>query len=203
MNTTLTAIYRGMSPQQCLRLTIALHDLGVRSFEVTMTGGSPIESLRLLRKELGAEAHIGAGTVTTTAEVEAVAAAGAGFVVSPHLDADVVTATKAAGLVSIPGAFTATEIVAARRAGADVVKIFPINAVGADYIRQLRAPLPDLTVMASGGITPQLAHDCVAAGATMIGVGSHLLGAHADGTFDADVLRRRTAEFLDAIRTTP
>lgn len=194
----LTVVYRGLTPEQTCTLSSALYAAGVRSFEVTMTGPQPMETISLLCRELADDAIVGAGTVSTTDEVAAAAAAGARFVVSPHFDADVVTRTRAEGLLSVPGALTPTEVMAARRAGADVVKIFPVNAVGADYIRQLRGPMPDLTVMASGGVTPSLAAELVAAGAACVAVGSHLLGAAADGSHDPGELRDRTAEFLQA-----
>ncbi|GAA4617327.1 MULTISPECIES: bifunctional 4-hydroxy-2-oxoglutarate aldolase/2-dehydro-3-deoxy-phosphogluconate aldolase [Saccharopolyspora] len=195
----LTVVYRGMAPQQVLRLSEALHQAGVRSFEVTMTGERPMETIELLSRELPGDALIGAGTVSTPEQVSASAAAGARFAVSPHFDAEVVERTREEGLLSVPGAFTPTEIMAARKAGADVVKVFPINAVGADYLRQLRGPMPDLVVMASGGVTPALAAEVVAAGAACVAVGHHLLGAAPDGTFDPAELRVRTGEFLRAV----
>ncbi len=80
-----------------------------------------------------------------------------------------------------------------------MVKVFPINAVGADYVRQLRGPMPDLTVMASGGVTPELAAEVVAAGARCVAVGSHLLGAAPDGGHDPGRLRDRVGVFLRAV----
>ena len=185
----LTVIYRGLEPDRTVHLTRALFG----SFEVTMTGGRPLESLRA---EFGPEVVVGADTIFDPAEA---ADAGAEFVVSPHLDPEIVVRTRAAGLASVPGAFTPTDIVAARRAGADLVKIFPVNVVGADYLLQLAGPLPGLAVTASGGLQPDLVRACRAAGAVVAGIGSHLLGADADGGFDPDDLgRRRTTEFLRA-----
>ncbi|TDC93512.1 bifunctional 4-hydroxy-2-oxoglutarate aldolase/2-dehydro-3-deoxy-phosphogluconate aldolase [Saccharopolyspora aridisoli] len=198
----LTVVYRGLTPQQALRLSTALHEAGMRSFEVTMTGDRPMETIELLCRELPGDALIGAGTVSTPEQVTASAAAGARFVVSPHLDARVVERTRREGLLSVPGALTPTEIMTARNAGADVVKVFPVNAVGADYLRQLRGPMPDLEVMASGGVTPTLAAEVVAAGAKCVAVGHHLLGADPDGGFDPGELRDRTSEFLRAAGAT-
>lgn len=195
---TITVVFRGMSPATTLALSTALHDGGVRGFEVTMTGDRPMEAIELLSAELPADALVGAGTVTTTDEVTASAAAGARFVVSPHLDTRLVEHARGAGLLSVPGAFTPTEIMTARRAGADVVKIFPVNAVGADYIRQLRGPMPDVPVMASGGVTPALAGELAAVGVERFAVGHHLLGAQPDGTHDPAVVRERAGEFLRA-----
>jgi Entner-Doudoroff aldolase len=198
LRATLTVVYRGLDPKQTCVLSQALYAAGVRSFEVTTTAERPMEAIRLLIAELGDDAEVGVGTVMEPDQVSAAAEAGARFVVSPHVDPAVVERTVADGLVSIPAAFTPTEIVTARRTGAHVVKIFPINVVGAEFIRQVRGPLPDIAVMASGGVTPQLARECMAAGARMVAAGAHLFGAHPDGTFDPAELQARASEFLHA-----
>jgi 2-dehydro-3-deoxyphosphogluconate aldolase / (4S)-4-hydroxy-2-oxoglutarate aldolase len=187
MNTTsairahrLIVIYRGLSPAECLAQSTALYAAGVRLFEVTLNSDQPFTTIRLLRKEFGPEASIGAGTVLHPAEVEQVAEAGADFVISPNLDERVVAATRRAGLVSIPGAFTPTEIAWAADAGADFVKVFPIRPVGADYITQIRAPLPHIPLIATGGVDAALASAVIEAGCVGVGVGSHLLAPQPD-----------------------
>lgn len=193
----LVVIFRGQSPTECLAIGTALYAAGVRLFEVTLNSERPLESIRLLRKEFGADVAIGAGTVLAADEVGRVADAGAGFVISPNLDESVVAATIDAGLVSIPGAFTPTEIVHAVRAGADFVKVFPLRPVGADYVRQLRAPLPDVPIIATGGVDVPLARAAMAAGCVGVGIGVHLLGERLD---DLPALAAGAAEFLAAVR---
>jgi 2-dehydro-3-deoxyphosphogluconate aldolase/(4S)-4-hydroxy-2-oxoglutarate aldolase len=190
-------IYRGFSTERCRELTATLARAGVRLFEVTMNSPTPTETIRALRGDCGSDVRIGAGTVTDPGEVTRVAEAGAEFVISPHLDSAVVAATKDAGLAAIPGAFTPTEVLAAARAGADLVKVFPIRPVGPDYLRQLRGPLPDVPLVATGGVDAELAGRCLAAGATGVAIGVHLLGADPAARADPATLTRAVSGLLD------
>ncbi|MEW2357165.1 bifunctional 4-hydroxy-2-oxoglutarate aldolase/2-dehydro-3-deoxy-phosphogluconate aldolase [Spirillospora sp. NPDC029432] len=190
-------IYRGQTVRECLRATAELYRAGIRLFEVTLNGDDPFTAIEALAKEYGGEIPIGAGTVLTPEDVSRAADAGARFMVSPHVDAAVVAATKEAGLVSIPGAFTPTEIVQAVRLGADVVKVFPIGPVGADHIRQLRGPLPDVPMLATGGVDAELAGACVRAGCDGVGVGVQLFGERALAG-DPAALAEGARRFLDA-----
>ncbi|KID31605.1 bifunctional 4-hydroxy-2-oxoglutarate aldolase/2-dehydro-3-deoxy-phosphogluconate aldolase [Prauserella rugosa] len=173
-------IFRGQSPRECLSLAEVLHGEGIRLFEVTLNSADPFAAITALRAEYGDELPVGAGTVLTAADVERAADAGAQFVVSPHVDEDVLARAGQLGLGTVPGAFTATEVVRAVRLGADVVKVFPISPVGAEHIRQLRGPLPDVPMMATGGVGPELAGACLAAGCAGVGVGVQLLGDPSD-----------------------
>lgn len=199
-NHRVLVIFRGHSTGECVELAHALYDAGVRLFEVTLNSERPYDAIAALRAELGDQALVGAGTVLTPSEVKAAADAGAQLIVSPNLDEAVVAQTKTLGLGSVPGAFSPTEVVRAAQQGADLVKVFPIGPVGADFIRQLRAPLPDIPFMATGGVDARLAAECVAAGADSVGVGTHLLGA-ADGVDAAARGARRLIEATGAVRT--
>lgn len=186
-------ILRGHSAATCRRITDLLHGAGLRLFEVTFDSGEPVEAIAALHEAYGAEIPIGAGTVLTAEDVSRAADAGARFIVSPNVDEAVIERTKELGLTSIPGAFTPSEIVRAVRAGADIVKVFPIRPVGADYLRQLRGPLPHVPLLATGGVDVDLAGDCIAAGATGVGVGVHLLGS----PDDHDGLARNARRLLE------
>lgn len=196
-------IYRGVTPRHCLELTKILYDAGLRLFEVTLNSERPLESIRLLRDEFGADVRIGAGTVLDPDDVDRVADAGAGFVISPHLDTRVVARTKQAGLVAIPGTFTPTEIVQAVDSGADMVKVFPIRPVGLDYIRQLRGPLPDTPMVATGGVNAELAAGCLREGCVGVGVGAQLLGQQAMAERDSQELSRQARELVAAAKSVP
>lgn len=198
-----TTIYRGLGTEECLRLTEALYTAGLRSFEVTMNSPDPFAAITALRKEFGTDVGIGAGTVLEPAEVDRVAEAGGQFVISPDTEPAVIGRTKETGLVSIPGAFTPTEVTQAVRAGADLVKVFPISAVGAGYIKQLRGPLSTVEFMATGGVDPELARDCFANGCTGVGVGTAAFGVGKDGGFDAAELHRKATAFLEATGYVP
>ncbi|MBK1441858.1 bifunctional 4-hydroxy-2-oxoglutarate aldolase/2-dehydro-3-deoxy-phosphogluconate aldolase [Parapedobacter sp. ISTM3] len=167
------AIIRGLRPEYVLDVAEALYAGGIRIIEVTMNSEEPLAAIRQLANTIGDRMVIGAGTVLDTPTVEATVAAGARFILSPVVDADVIQATKRLGAVSIPGAFTPTEIYAAYKRGADIVKVFP--AMSPAYIRSIGGPLPHIPLLPSGGITPQNIRDFKDAGAVAFGVGNTLI----------------------------
>lgn len=173
-------IFRGQEPHQCADIAETLYEAGMRLFEVTLNSAAPYAGITAVRDRLGGDAAVGAGTVLTTEEVDRAAAAGAQFMVSPDVDVDVIAHTKARGLGSVPGGLTPTEVLRAVRAGADVVKMFPIRSVGADHVRQLRGPLPNVPYIGTGGVDVELARQCMEAGCVGVGVGVHLLGDPSD-----------------------
>lgn len=172
----LVLIYRGLDAQESLEITQSLAEVGVRMFEVTMNTPGAVQTIKLLRERMGPEIWIGAGTVTTTEQVRQVSEAGAGFVISPNTNEEVIKTTKRLGMVSIPGAFTPTEILEAREAGGDIIKIFPVNVVGSEYIKQLRGPIQDIPFMATGGVRLDMVADLIREGVCSIGLSAHLLG---------------------------
>ncbi|MEO3795585.1 bifunctional 4-hydroxy-2-oxoglutarate aldolase/2-dehydro-3-deoxy-phosphogluconate aldolase [Nonomuraea sp. B10E15] len=175
----LLIIYRGLDTDDVLAAGDTLHAAGVTAFETTMDSPDALASIAGLARRLGGGALVGAGSVRTPDQVKAAADAGASFLLSPHLDQAVIATTKAAGLISIPGAFTPTEVVQAHAAGADIVKIFPIAPFGASYVGQLRQPLPDIPLLATGGVTAELGRQCLLAGCATVGVGVGLIDADA------------------------
>lgn len=191
-------IYRGFGPAECLDLTHVLYDAGLRLFEVTMNTASALESITRLRRAFGPEVSVGAGTVLDEADVGRAAHAGASFVVSPDVNESVIARTRDAGLASVPGAFTPTEILRALRAGADLVKVFPISPVGAGYIRQLRGPLPEAGLVPTGGVDAELAEQCFAEGCAGVGVGTHLLGAAPGAARDDEDVARQAKRLVEA-----
>jgi 2-dehydro-3-deoxyphosphogalactonate aldolase len=175
MTRPLIAILRGVTPADAPAIALALAEAGITMIETPLNSPEPLESIRRMRSALGARARIGAGTVLRVADVEAVAAAGGQFVVSPNTDAAVIARTKALGMESWPGAFTASECFAALAAGADGLKIFPASIMGPDGIKALRAVLPaSAPVYAVGGAGPENFAAYVAAGADGFGLGSNL-----------------------------
>jgi 2-dehydro-3-deoxyphosphogluconate aldolase/(4S)-4-hydroxy-2-oxoglutarate aldolase len=166
---------------------------GVRAVEVTMTTKGALEALAECSAVLDASALLGAGTVLDAATAAMAVSAGARFVVSPTLCPDVIRTCRQHDVVSIPGAFTPTEIAAAWEAGADVVKIFPGGLLGPAYLRALREPLPHLRLMPTGGVTVGSAADFLAAGAVAVGLGGDLVdrGAVERGDYGAITERAR------------
>ena len=194
----LIAILRGIQPAEAAAVGRSLVTAGFRLLEVTMNSPEPLESIRLLRAELGAEASVGAGTVLEPAEVAAVAAAGGSFIVSPNMNPAVIAAARAAGLTVAPGVATPTEGFAALAAGANLLKVFPAEQVGPAVLKAWRAVFPrDVRLVPVGGITPESMPAFVAAGAAGFGLGSAL---YKPGMMAADVGRTGEA-FVAAWRS--
>lgn len=191
-------IYRGQTPEECLQLTKALMEVGIKFFEVTLNSPHAIESIKLLKSELGEQVYVGAGTVLTPDEVDQVQKAGGTYIISPNTNTSVIARTKQLGMFSIPAAFTPTEITNALDAGADMLKIFPINMVGAEHIKQIKGPLNNVPFMATGGIQLDLVNDLFQAGVDAIGIGVHLLGKELVDNMDLKGLQDSALQYLKA-----
>lgn len=171
----LVAILRGLRPDEAEAVVEAIVEAGFRLIEVPLNSPEPLVSIGRLVRRVEGRALIGAGTVLTVADAEAVAATGAGLIVSPNTDTAVIGATKALGLASLPGAATLTEAFAAIAAGADAVKMFPAEALPPPVVKAWRAVIPtSVRLMPVGGIEPASLAPFVAAGADGFGLGSAL-----------------------------
>lgn len=152
---------------------------GVRAIEVTMTVPGAIRLIASLAASLPKDILLGAGTVTDSATARAVIDAGATFVVSPVYRPDVISACQDRDVAVAPGCFTPTEILDAHERGADIVKIFPATALGPQFIKDVHAPLPQVKLMPTGGVSLDNAGEWIRAGAVAVGVGSALVDAKA------------------------
>jgi 2-dehydro-3-deoxyphosphogluconate aldolase/(4S)-4-hydroxy-2-oxoglutarate aldolase len=170
------AIVRYRDGAHTLDALRALAAGGVRLAEVTATTPGWLDAIGAATDE---GLVVGGGTVTTPAQVRDVAAAGGRFVVSPGLDAEVVTAALRAGLEPLPGVFTGTEVLAATRAGARLLKLFPASTLGPAYLAQLRAPFDTTAFVPTGGVTLDGIGGWLEAGAFAAAVGAHLVGRDA------------------------
>lgn len=188
----IVAIVRGVYGEDCVNLARALCDGGIELLEVTFDQSKPeslnrtSDTIRQLVQALGDKMIFGAGTVTTLEMLELARNAGAQFVVSPDTNEEVIKATVAAGMVSMPGALTPTEIVTAHRYGADFVKLFPAGTRGTAYFKAVTAPLNHIRLLAVGGVNEKNIADFMAAGAVGAGVGGNLVNKTwiANGEFD-------------------
>ena len=172
------AIVRGVRPEEVLDHAEALYDAGVRGIEVPLNSPDPLKSVRLLADAFGARMVVGAGTVLTPAQVEAVAEAGGRIIVSPNTAPPVIARAIALGLDPAPGFATATEAFAAIASGARHLKLFPAATYGPGHLRQLKAVLPpDVVVWAVGGVGPANIAEWWAAGARAFGLGGELYRA--------------------------
>ncbi|MEQ5837549.1 2-dehydro-3-deoxy-6-phosphogalactonate aldolase [Marinobacter sp. NFXS9] len=193
----LIAILRGIQPEEAVPLVEQLIEAGFRLIEVPLNSPSPFESIAALAERFGDQALIGAGTVTNIEDVERLKQAGGRLQVMPHGDPEVIRAGVAAGMDVLPGAMTPTEAFAALKAGAEALKIFPAELVGAQGIKALLSVLPKGTLVApTGGVTPENLGELAAAGAGGFGLGS---GLYKPG-FDAATLRERADAYVAAWR---
>ena len=171
----LIAILRGVEPHEAVGIGTALHDAGIRVMEVTLNSPDPLPSIEALAKRFDGRMAVGAGTVLTVDEVDAVHAAGAQLVVSPVMDPGVIRRTVELGMHSVPGVLTPTECFQAIRAGADGLKIFPATMVGIGGLRQMMAVLPkEFDLFAVGGVDTDNLADWLALGIKGVGLGSNL-----------------------------
>jgi 2-dehydro-3-deoxyphosphogalactonate aldolase len=195
--TGLFAILRGVGPAEVAEIGAAVFAAGIRIIEVPLGSPDSLPSLRILRSALPAECVVGAGTVTSPAQIEDVRQAGGELIVMPHSDPEVIRAAKSAHLVVAPGVATPTEAFAALAAGADVLKLFPAELLGPAVLKAWRVVLPAGTPLVPvGGITPEKLAGFVAAGATGAGLGSAL---YRPGSSASEVAARAAA-FVDAWR---
>ncbi|MBC7628779.1 bifunctional 4-hydroxy-2-oxoglutarate aldolase/2-dehydro-3-deoxy-phosphogluconate aldolase [Ferruginibacter sp.] len=171
----IVAILRGMPPKEIMRIASALYDGGIRILEITLSSEDALSLIEQLSHTFKYRLLIGAGTVLNTSDAANAIDAGAAFLISPSLDIGVIKITKDAGLVSIPGAYTATEILTAHNNGADIVKVFP--APDAAYIKNILAPLSHIRVMPTGGVDAGNIKAFAVAGAVAFGIGGALVNS--------------------------
>jgi len=177
----------------------AIAEGGVRAIEVTMTVPDAVALIAKLAPSLPSDVLLGAGTVTDAETARAVIDAGAQFVVSPVFRREVVAACHERGVAVAPGCFTPTEILDAHDAGADVVKVFPATALGPQFIKDVRAPLPQVRLMPTGGVTLDNAGEWIRAGAVAVGVGSALVDTRAIDEGRLDVLTANARRIVASV----
>lgn len=173
----ITGIIRMEEADKILPVIDAIQAGGISCIEITMTTPGALELIEEVAEARGNDADmlLGAGSVLEAETVRRVVKAGARYIVSPVFKEELVNAAHQQGVPAIPGAFTPTEIQRAYESGSDLVKVFPASAVGPRYLKSVRAPLPHLQLVPTGGITVDNAGDWIRAGASAVGVGSALL----------------------------
>ena len=197
----LVPVVRADSADQAKRAVAAIMAGGVSVVEVTMTVPGAIGVIEQLAKAFGGEALIGAGTVLDPETANKCIQAGAQFIVSPALNEETIAFCRARDIAIFPGALTPTEVVRAWNAGADAVKVFPAGAVGgASYLKALKAPLPQIELVPTGGVSLKTAADFIKAGAMALGVGADLVDMKALRDGNDQLITERARQFLEIVR---
>lgn len=177
----LVAIARKVPVYSILNTAIALNNGGIKAIEVTFDQSSStcnedtFESIKNIKKNLGDKMCVGAGTVLNIDQVHAAFDAGADFILSPDTNIKVIEEVKRLGMISIPGAFTPSEIMSAWNAGADIVKLFPAGILGIPYYKAIRGPISHVPLMAVGGINENNVKEFLDAGFCSCGIGSNIV----------------------------
>jgi len=197
--TGIIPVIRAQSADEAASAIAAIQKGGVSVLEITMTVPGAIELIREVARR-ATDALVGAGTVLDPENALACIDAGARFVVSPALNLATIAACREAGIAVLPGALTPTEVLTAWNAGADFVKVFPANALGGpSYLKSLKAPLPQVKLVPTGGVNLQTAKDFIKAGASALGVGADLVDLQALRRGDAELVTERARQFLSLV----
>jgi len=200
-DTGLIPVVRAESADLAMRAVEAIKAGGVDVLEVTMTVPGAIDVIAKLAATFGTEVVIGAGTVLDPDTANKCVQAGAQFIVSPALNEETIAFCRANDVAVFPGALTPTEVVRAWNVGADAVKVFPAGAVGgASYLKALKAPLPQIELVPTGGVSLKTAADFIKAGAMALGVGADLVDTKALRENHDEVITERARQFLEIVR---
>jgi 2-dehydro-3-deoxyphosphogluconate aldolase/(4S)-4-hydroxy-2-oxoglutarate aldolase len=197
----LVPVVRAQSADEAMKVVDAIREGGVPVLEITMTVPGAIGVMEALVRRFGSDVLLGAGTVLDPETARACMLAGARFVVSPALNPATIEICRRYSVPVMPGALTPTEVVAAWTAGADVVKVFPCGALGgASYIKSLKAPLPHIDMIPTGGVSVKTAADFIKAGSMALGVGADLADTQAIRDGNARAVTEKAREYLRLVQ---
>jgi len=197
----LIPVIRAESTEIAMRAIDAIREAGISVLEITMTVPGAIRVIEDVARRFGSDAIVGAGTVLDAETARACILAGAQFIVSPALDLDTISCCRCYSIPVMPGAMTPSEVVTAWKAGADLVKVFPANALGGpSYIKALKAPLPQVELIPTGGVSLKNAGDFIKAGAAALGVGTDLVDTAALRSGEDHVITTRAKQFIEIVK---
>ena len=196
-------VVRTSSLKKAMAAAQAVAAGGISIVEVTMTVPGALEAITQLAKDLGEDVLLGAGTVLDAETARQCFEAGAEFLVTPGVDLGTIKAANDAGKLILAGALTPTEVIAAWRAGADFVKVFPVSAFGGPkYIKALRGPLPQIPLVPTGGVNLNSAADFIRAGAAALGIGGELVSAAALNSGNTAHITELARQYLAIVQET-
>ena len=194
------AVIRAQNADEAVKIARAVSEGGIVPIEITLTVPDAFRVMAEVHRSLGERILLGAGTVLDAEGARLAIRAGAEFLVSPMLNPDMVRLCRKNGKVAIPGAFTPTEIVAAWKGGADIIKIFPASLGGPELIKDLRGPFPQIKFLPTGGVMLENVAQFIKAGAVAVAVGGNIIDKKAVALCKFDVITENSRKFLDAIK---
>jgi len=200
-DTGLIAILRGVDAGKICDVVGIMGQNGIRLVEVTLDTPDALQSIQKLSRTFSSDMLIGAGTVLDRETARQAISAGATFILSPTLEPSVIACCIENGVLPIPGVFSPSEIAQAKAAGAVMVKVFPANLLGTDYIKKMIDLFVNLEILAVGGIDLNNVDAFISAGALGAGIGSELAGRDIVGSQDFELLGRRTKQYLHKIQS--
>ena len=201
-DTGVIPVVRATTADEAMRAIDAIREGGIAVLEITMTVPGAVGVIEQVAARFGNDALVGAGTVLDAETARACVSAGAQFIVSPALNMETIAYCREQDVAVMPGALTPTEVVQAWNAGADFVKVFPAGAVGgASYLKALKAPLPQIELVPTGGVSLKTAADFIKAGAAALGVGADLVDIKAIREGQAALITERAKQFVEIVRT--
>ena len=199
-------IVRGVKKENLIPLATAMYNGGIKLLELTYSANGSIsdeetaENIRLLSEHFAGKMDIGAGTVLTEKQVELTKKAGGKFIISPDSYDKVIKKTKELGLVSMPGALTPSEIQSAHRAGADFIKLFPIDNLGVSYLKAVKAPLSHIKFLAVGGVDENNMSTYLKAGVCGFGIGSNIVKKDLIEKGDFDAITKLAKKYVSIVK---
>lgn len=196
----IVAVVRSRDSDKLVEVAKALVAGGVKTLEITMTVPDALEVIRAVRRQLGDEVLLGAGTILDPETARSALLAGAEFIVGPTVQADVIRLCRRYNKPVFPGAFTPTEILAAWEQGADIVKVFPAEIGGPDLLRALKGPLPQIPLMPTGGVNLETAESFLRAGAACLGLGGALVDKDAVAAGDMKRITALAEQYVQIVR---
>jgi len=196
----IVAIIRANSSAELIEVVAAIKEGGVDVIEVTMTTPGALQVISDVSDKYGDEVLVGVGSILDAETARAAMLAGAKFIVSPVTKPDIIEICNRYGAVVMPGAFTPTEILAAWESGADYVKVFPSSGVGPAYIKAVKAPLPHIPLVPTGGVSIENAGEFIKAGATVLGVGGSLVNSKIIAAGQYHLLTETARKFTVAVQ---
>lgn len=202
LSTGIVGIVRAKDDALLVDVAEALLAGGVEAIEVTFTVPRAHRVLERVADRLGDKIVLGAGTVIDPETARIALLAGAEFVVSPGTNPEVIAMCRRYDKLVMPGALTPTEVITAWQAGADMVKVFPLDVLGPKHLKALAGPFPQVRMLPTGGINLDTAADFLKAGACALGVGSSMVDPQAIARGDLDSIRTLAAKYVDVVRKT-